>query len=117
MLHTYSIEYYNSSDTKRSKMGPKYDPSNLTLDEYDYSERYEELDDLRQLEDDEEKYYSVPSTPISKGYKKEEGNRFKILTPNKLLTRLPILLAQIKAGNNSNKLKKNQANGISFVSA
>ena len=29
----------------------------------------------------------------------------KVLTPNKLLTRLPILLAQIKAGNNSYKLK------------
>ena len=28
-----------------------------------------------------------------------------MLTPNKLLTRLPILLAQIKVGNNSNKLK------------
>ena len=31
---------------------------------------------------------------------------------------LPILLAQIKAGNNSNKLKKrNETNIISFVSA
>ena len=30
---------------------------------------------------------------------------FKILTPNKLLTRFPILLAQIKAGNNSSKFK------------
>ena len=29
----------------------------------------------------------------------------KILTPNNLLTRLPILLAQTKSGNNSNKLK------------
>ena len=29
----------------------------------------------------------------------------KVLTPNKVLTRLSILLAQIKAGNNSNKLK------------
>ena len=29
----------------------------------------------------------------------------KILTPNKLLTRLPIFLAQIKAGNNSYNLK------------
>ena len=28
-----------------------------------------------------------------------------MLTPNKLLTRLSILIAQIKAGNNSNKLK------------
>ena len=35
--------------------------------------------------------------------KEEKG--LKILTPNKLLTRLPILLAQIKAGNNSYKLK------------
>ena len=31
--------------------------------------------------------------------------RVKILAPNKLLTRLPMLLAQIKAQNNSNKLK------------
>ena len=29
----------------------------------------------------------------------------KILTPNKLLTKRPILLAQMKAGNNSNVLK------------
>ena len=29
----------------------------------------------------------------------------KVLTPNKLLTRLPILLAQIKAGNNSYESK------------
>ena len=35
----------------------------------------------------------------------KEKNVLKILTPNKLLTRLPILLAQIKAGNNSYKLK------------
>ena len=35
--------------------------------------------------------------------KEEKG--LKILTLNKLLTRLPILVAQTKAGNNSNKLK------------
>ena len=34
-----------------------------------------------------------------------EGEGLLILTPNKLLTRLPISLAQIKAGNNPNKLK------------
>ena len=45
----------------------------------------------------------VPSTPLSKGNKKEKG--LKVLTPNKPLTRFPILLATIKAGNNSNKLK------------
>ena len=29
----------------------------------------------------------------------------KILTPNQMLSRLPIALAQLKAGNNSDKLK------------
>ena len=45
--------------------------------------------------------------PLPEGDEEEvkEGKGLKILTPNKLLTRLPILLAQIKAGNNSYKLK------------
>ena len=33
--------------------------------------------------------------------KKEEETWLKFLTPNKLLTRLPMLIAQRKAGNNS----------------
>ena len=35
----------------------------------------------------------------------QEGKGIKILTPNKMLSRLPISLAQLEAGNNSNKLK------------
>ena len=35
----------------------------------------------------------------------KEGKGLKILTPNKLLTRLSILVAKLKAGNNSYKLK------------
>ena len=62
------------------------------------------MHDLPLLEWDEEKYYSVPSTPSSKGDKKEEKG-LEILTPNKLVTMVLILLAQVKAGNNSNKLK------------
>ena len=50
----------------------------------------EELDDLPPLEGDEEV---------------KEGKGLKTLSPNKLLTKLPIILAQVKAGNNSNKLK------------
>ena len=33
------------------------------------------------------------------------GSGLKILTPQQIFTRLPILLAQIKAGNNSRELK------------
>ena len=35
----------------------------------------------------------------------QEGKGLKILTPNQMLIRLPITLAQLKAGNNSEKLK------------
>ena len=35
---------------------------------------------------------------------KNEGKRLKILTPKQMLQRLPIALAQVKAGNNSESL-------------
>ena len=35
----------------------------------------------------------------------QQGNGLKILTPNQMLSRLPITLAQLQAGNNSEKLK------------
>ena len=38
----------------------------------------------------------------------QQGNGLKILTPNQMLSRLPITLAQLKVGNNFEKLK----NGI-----
>ena len=34
----------------------------------------------------------------------KSGEGLKILTPNQILSRLPITLAQLKAGNNSQKL-------------
>ena len=37
--------------------------------------------------------------------KQQKGQGLKILTPNQMLSRLPITLAQLKAGNNSDKLK------------
>ena len=44
-------------------------------------------------------------SPLEGDEEVKEGKGLKFLTPNKLLTRLPILLAQIKVGNNSYKLK------------
>ena len=37
--------------------------------------------------------------------KDQQGGNLKILTPSQMLSRLPISLAQLKAGNNSEKLK------------
>ena len=42
---------------------------------------------------------------LEDGEEVKEGKGLKILTPNKLITRLPILLVQINDGNNSYKLK------------
>ena len=38
--------------------------------------------------------------------KNQRGQELKILTPNQMLSRLRIILVQLKAGNNSEKLKK-----------
>ena len=40
---------------------------------------------------------------LNKKYQEEQG--LKILTPQQMLSRLPISLVQLKAGNNSEKLK------------
>ena len=38
-------------------------------------------------------------------FNRQQGKGLKILTPHQMLSRLPISLAQLKAGNNSEKLK------------
>ena len=37
--------------------------------------------------------------------RRQRGQGLKTLTPKQMITRLPILLVQLKAGNNSEKLK------------
>ena len=41
----------------------------------------------------------------SAAQEEQSGQGLKILTPDQMLSRLPISLAQLKAGNNSEKLK------------
>ena len=95
------------------------DTSNLLLKSFKYDKWYEIYKEeskpqpektipervklRRQKADDED----LPPMPPLEGDEEEvkEGKRLKILTPNKLLTRLLILLAQTKAGSNSHKLK------------
>ena len=42
---------------------------------------------------------------FNKRIKKQQRSGLKILTPHQMLSRLPISLAQLKVGNNSEKLK------------
>ena len=86
-------------------MGDKYDPINLFfVDTYNHDDCFknEKSTDTTRNSDKAES-----DMPPLEGDKEEvkEGKGLKILTPNKLLTRLAISLAQIKAGNNSCKLK------------
>ena len=97
----------------------KYDPSKLFLKVYKYDTLYKEDEEKSTLQpektipervklrkqkvDDED----LSNMPTLEGNEEEvkEGKGLKIIVQNKLLTRIPILLAQIKAGNNSSKLK------------
>ena len=56
---------------------------------------------------DKEESVDLSEIPLTEGYKEEvkEEKGLKMLTPNKLLTRLPILLAQINSRINSKKFK------------
>ena len=42
---------------------------------------------------------------FNKNLQNQQGKGLKILTPNQMLSRLPISLTQLKTGNNSEKLK------------
>ena len=53
-----------------------------------------------ETEKEEEEEIEIQYKP-PRSYKKHGGGRLRIMTPNQLLTRFPILLAQKKAGNNS----------------
>ena len=52
-----------------------------------------------------EKILEIVKDILNLNKQNQQGEGIKILTPNQMLNRLPIALAQLKAGNNSNKLK------------
>ena len=77
----------NETDTDTQRTFAPQD-SSINLDDFTYGQNYDELD-----EEDRELLRNM----------NQEG--LKILTNKQMLNRLPILLAQIQAGNNSKKLK------------
>ena len=52
-----------------------------------------------------EKILEIVKDILNFNKQNQQGEGIKILTPNQMLNRLPIALAQLQAGNNSNKLK------------
>ena len=85
---------------RMQKYNPKYDPKKLFLKAYNYDVWFENEELI-----DKEESTDLRPMPALEGDEVKEGKGLKILNPSKLLTRLPILLAQIKAGTNSYKIK------------
>ena len=55
--------------------------------------------------EENEKIIDIVERILERNSEKEQGVGLKISTPNQMLSRLTITLAQLKAGNNSEKLK------------
>ena len=68
-------------------------------------------DEIKKMSEDEkqtekpDKILKIVEEILIFNRKKQSGEGLKILTPNQILCRLPITLAQLKAGNNSEKHK------------
>ena len=105
----YSINKWENQNDKLSKAKKKfcsrYNISVPFFGDYDCGDLFaspegdEKVLPMPLLEGDEEKYYSVPSTELTKGVK--DGKGVKTLTSNKLLTKLTKVLSKIKPGSKS----------------
>ena len=106
-LEIYFDEYKALSDAKIRELDNKHEDANLFLERYNYYLWFEKEKSIDTTKGDEEESADLSSVPLSEVDEEEviEGIGLKTLTPNKLLTRLPALLTQIKVGNNSRKLK------------
>ena len=68
----------------------------------------DEIEDMSEKERENEKpdeIVKIVKEIIEFNKQNQEGQGLKILTPNQMFSRLPISLAQLKAENNSEKLK------------
>ena len=62
-------------------------------------------EDRKSMIEENEKMINIVEHILYFNQLEQQGSGLKILTPNQMLSRLPITLAQLKAGNNSEKLK------------
>ena len=104
----YFNKYEALSIAEKRKLGNKYVPINLFLKTCHYNVWFKnkKLTDTTSRKSSKNESVDLSDMPPLEGDKEvkdREGS--EILTSNKLLTRLPISLAQIKVGNNLYKLE------------
>ena len=111
---------YQMLKKEKRKLRDNFGPKNVILKGYDYNLQSENKEEFTHKEESKEKESSdkeesadkeesldLSDIPPLEGDEEEirEGKGIKNLTSNKILTKLPTLLVEIKAGNNSHKLK------------
>ena len=109
-------EKYEESIAEREKTRKQKTFAPSSPPKKDYSK--EAADYLKYIEEQEKGQKRFSDDYDSNGWSSGSGSKakgagLKILTNKQMLNRLPILLAQIQAGNNSNKLK-NEARQILY---
>ena len=122
-LDIYFNQHMAMSDAQK-KLGNKCDSEKLFLQRFDYSVWFENEEStvkekLANKEESTDKKELVDLSdvlPVEGDEEVKVGKGLKVSTPNKLLTKLSILLAQIKVGNNLKIKKSNQTNNASFLS-
>ena len=71
----------------------------------DLKEEIKEMSEEERKIEEPDKIVEIVEDILRFNKQKQAGQGIKILTPNQMLSRLPISLVQLKAGNNSEKLK------------
>ena len=108
LLNIGKSQYYKLKRAHKKRIKVQSMPENLPIGLY-LGEDINDLPPMLALEGEEEVKLEPDETAAVriklKPRKKNTGAGLKTLTQNKLLTILSILLAQIKAGNNSYELK------------
>ena len=102
-----SSMYKNLSETKDAVNQVRVDSIKKVLSKLKRIIEYEPKDYAFKIEENE-KIIEVVEKILEFNQLNQSGQGLKILTPNQMLSKLTISLAQLKAGNNSEKLR----NGI-----
>ena len=71
----------------------------------DLKEEIKKMSEVEIKNEDPESIVKIVEKILKFNKQNQQGQDIKILTPNQMLNRLPISLAQLQAGNNSKKLK------------
>ena len=97
--------YNTLSDTKnKEKHNTQVNLNKSGLIDFKKDIKNTSKDDVNKIEE-MNKIADIAELILNFDKQNQQGEGVKILTPNQLLSRLPISLAQLKAGNNSEKLK------------